>query len=860
LLRLAKLEGTKTVCALFQERFADSSRLFERFFWIDATDVVTANQGFEEVAKEAFPDREPGAISVQAVLNWMGALDEEWLLILDNATNKTAEKVIPPGNRGNILLTSRDQEIGLTLPPAAVAEVNDMEREDAITLLVKTAGHAVAYNPVIRDEAASVVDQLGCLALAVDQAGAYIRNLRLSIREYGRLLTSKKTDMFRDPRFKGAVRRNQAVYATFDISLKAITDYVKEYQGYVKGEDARNALKILRLICFYHNEAVMLEMFRRAAETRKRTPRDDMHFMGPGAESPQNLVELRDGVWDSEPLQYGLRILENFSLIKSDPAGQTVSMHVLVQAWARDSIEEEDRARHASRARIILFDSIPGKNELKDYRFRLRLSSHITAFLENTDIRLNDANIESFYDCKLGLVYNQMGKWDEAEAAFKAALNYRRGVAEFDDDWVLDVLRSLGHLYREAHRPADVEAVELEVVEARRNRIRKIEEYIAWETSLIESNAVETIATTRKRSEFGFLQSMHPVPGSAQQPDHARQESLNFARKQLKRNYISLSTAMYGLMMNHVVQSDWDLAERACIETMEVKRTWDPAGFQRCESVMQRIADLRAGRVERVLSVHGAEAALKNALAQYGENHADTLKALKNLIEAEIASDSAQNAEPHAVDYIMRCCEVFGEYHADSLEALTLHAALLEKLGDQIAAEEKYRECLRRAQRGLGIYHPTTVMLLIRIAGPILEQGRPDEAKLIILKAQELLTAVHGANHGLVTGLAPGVGFMLTRIQRFTTELAIGMADEVWKKRNARRQRDVPIADRDLLRWIKYNHLSEHWGDGTRPEEAYFTDRPPHITALFQDWELEEPSAQPESSTARDPDLAEEFL
>ena len=47
--------------------------------------------------------------SVESALQWMSHLSEEWLVVFDNADNPPSEviaKFIPPGNRGNILITS----------------------------------------------------------------------------------------------------------------------------------------------------------------------------------------------------------------------------------------------------------------------------------------------------------------------------------------------------------------------------------------------------------------------------------------------------------------------------------------------------------------------------------------------------------------------------------------------------------------------------------------------------------------------------------------------------------------------------------------------------------------------------------
>ena len=46
--------------------------------------------------------------SSQSALHWMACLQEEWIIVFDNADSapEVVEKFIPPGLRGNVLITS----------------------------------------------------------------------------------------------------------------------------------------------------------------------------------------------------------------------------------------------------------------------------------------------------------------------------------------------------------------------------------------------------------------------------------------------------------------------------------------------------------------------------------------------------------------------------------------------------------------------------------------------------------------------------------------------------------------------------------------------------------------------------------
>ncbi|KAF8808300.1 hypothetical protein BYT27DRAFT_7097312, partial [Phlegmacium glaucopus] len=80
--------------------------------------------------------------SVESVLQWISSLQEEWLIVFDNADDLPAEavdKFIPSCNRGNILITSRNQFMGRIVSFGNKIEIHEMEVADAIALLLKAS-------------------------------------------------------------------------------------------------------------------------------------------------------------------------------------------------------------------------------------------------------------------------------------------------------------------------------------------------------------------------------------------------------------------------------------------------------------------------------------------------------------------------------------------------------------------------------------------------------------------------------------------------------------------------------------------------------------------------------------------------
>jgi len=76
-----------------------------------------------------------------AYVHWLSEIDSNWLFVFDNADGKPnmISISLPPGNRRNVLITSRNPGMKCNVSRGAWIEVEDMEEEDAISLLLKAA-------------------------------------------------------------------------------------------------------------------------------------------------------------------------------------------------------------------------------------------------------------------------------------------------------------------------------------------------------------------------------------------------------------------------------------------------------------------------------------------------------------------------------------------------------------------------------------------------------------------------------------------------------------------------------------------------------------------------------------------------
>lgn len=855
------------------------SRLFKHIFWIDATDKVTAQQCYEDVASEAFPNKHTESVSMEEVKTWMGNLESEWLLVLDNSNEDDMRQFLPPGKTGNILYTSRRRDLAAALPPQCIANVNDMEHDDAITLLLLTAGH-LTYNQELRAEASPVVTELGCLPLAIDQAGAYIRNMGHSLSDYLALFRSQRDHLLRDPDFKGLLRnprfngadpRNQAVYATFDISYNALHVMMEKHEGSRKGEDARNALNILRLICFYHNESLMVGMFGRAAGWRYKQSENISCPLSHGKNTLENLVAVQDRAWDSDPVMFGIMVLEHFSLAKWDHSHLHVSMHVLVHDWAKNSIGKKDMAHRAEFAKAILFDSLPYGSKVEDLYFRRRIYPHVEAclrranlnqgesivstgsksFQDNNDIVQSESDmLGAIYNAKLGVLYKQRGQFGQARKAFNQSIELSKFELGYDHEFTLKSMGLLADLEESLGVLGEAEFLLLQVKELRERRIddiikcryrRKLKNDKSRQIARVLGNVKRPRLKQSVATEDGGAQE-HAISraDAIARDDAIAQEDDNKVVKGLREKNAEIFGSLAEI---YVSQSLFDAAEEALNSCIKISKELSPEGNPAAERSLQRIRDFRNGEGSiSPPSAEGARASLQENIEKHGYYHKKTFMALETLARVELEAGNIKAAEEAANEFILACGDTYGEDSRESLGALMLFTDILTNTKQYIIAEEWRRFLLAHSQRVLGKDHPYTIECLFKLGISLPLQGRVDEGLMITTKALAIEEARLGATHFKAIAQREALEHLKTVRQRVHPINAVLSARDAIMNYHIHNGEDYvgnPEMEED---WVKHNHLAQYhvqWGEAL-PEMVYFTERPPLITSLFLAEEQEE--------------------
>lgn len=286
--------------------------------------------------------------SFQGAKSWLQETSHSWLLILDNADDPTFDYslYLPTAWKGHILITSRVPKCA-NLQTAGKGHYERLSEETAIELLFKASKIDLSMYSTHDTDARNIVDLLGCHALAIVLAGAFISQGISDLGDYAKTFQKQRQrilDISPDlerPRYGN-------VYATFEVSAT----YLKDLSG--RGNQiATDALELLNCYAFMTFANFPEKAFEEAWRNSKILCGD----VQPGAEeeiydlSPWHKSHLPNfmrqdlfGDLDMISLRNAQSLLASLSIIVLDVPAHTTSMHPVTHMWARDRLEMEENS------------------------------------------------------------------------------------------------------------------------------------------------------------------------------------------------------------------------------------------------------------------------------------------------------------------------------------------------------------------------------------------------------------------------------------------------------------------------------------------------------------------------------------
>ena len=381
--------------------------------WINASSPSTVIQSYRAISRLISPGNEMGNEDSQTLLqvrNQIGKWTGRWLLVFDNYDNpkaftSQAIRDYIPCQGGHILFTSRHKDSSRL---GCCVDISRMTEGESVELLLQATSTSET------SEAVEVAATLGYLALALDQAGAYIRarGLRLSqfIAHYKRrkkIVLEEIPDEWEYRNFQTPENeRLLSAFTTWEMSLDLI-------KGTSKKEEEQK-VHFLTLASFLDPYQISERYFRAYSAV-------DTNWM----------ELLRNGAeWDTDKLGDLLAEFQRLSLIQSFKRRENdhaFSIHPLICDWMKFRKGTETTSRV-----IELTNLLAAFVRTHDFNYlplevNQETTRHIDAWVEATENILQDfyKTIFTMHNESIGLfalAYWNQGRYEEAEQLYLRAL------------------------------------------------------------------------------------------------------------------------------------------------------------------------------------------------------------------------------------------------------------------------------------------------------------------------------------------------------------------------------------------------------------------------------------------------------
>ncbi|CCA75867.1 related to tetratricopeptide repeat domain protein-Neosartorya fischeri [Serendipita indica DSM 11827] len=174
----------------------EHERSFSRVIVVDASSQSQLEADLERSIRSLGP--EYSKMTWKDAVAYLDGKEKDWLLFVDNADPPGLDlrPYLPCSINGATLITTRNSACVAYAPDGAI-HVGGLEENEAVNLLHTAAN----ITPISDAESLEIVRELGMLALAITQAGAYIRKTRSlhtyleTFRQYRDRLLRKKPDI-----------------------------------------------------------------------------------------------------------------------------------------------------------------------------------------------------------------------------------------------------------------------------------------------------------------------------------------------------------------------------------------------------------------------------------------------------------------------------------------------------------------------------------------------------------------------------------------------------------------------------------------------------------------------------------------
>ena len=269
-------------------------------FWVRADSHELLVQEFQKIAENLKIAVSPQN-AVSTVRQWLQKeAGADWVMIFDNADDiSILADFLPLGTNGGTIISSRDPRLGDSIASKAIS-VDVLSRDESIQLLQRRARLTETT------EIETLVDLLGELPLALEQAAAYIRERHISVAQFIKLFRSCPKSRVLSRKITATRYTNsESVFATISIALEELK------------ANNRLAVELLMVASFFDGQDLSFDLLTGCLNSEAS--------LSSGSEA-LDLLDALEG-------------LESSALVIRKPRKSSIWIHVLVQAIVLEQLE-----------------------------------------------------------------------------------------------------------------------------------------------------------------------------------------------------------------------------------------------------------------------------------------------------------------------------------------------------------------------------------------------------------------------------------------------------------------------------------------------------------------------------------------
>ena len=437
---LGGIGKTQTAIEYAYRYFYDES-IYEWAFWVRADTELNIVTGLAELARSL--DLGEGKLDelAERARRWLETHDR-WLLIFDNADDpKLLEPWMPKNLQGWVLLTSRAKRF-VSLGIKAPIELKAFSQQESIEFLQERCDR-VSLDAAELAALAALAQELAGLPLALEQAGAYLRQMQVSFAVYWRHYQRRRLEL---------LERGKPETGEYPTSVA--TTWLLNFEQVEQRSPA--SVPILRLSAVLSGDEIDEQLLLVCAEE----------------------FGLTDST-DELDLAEQLAALADFSLIERERETASYSIHRMVQAVVWHGLTATERQDWMLRAIAGLNAVFPDVEKFENWAVCGRLVPHVQAVAARQSDETLKTTDWALLLSRAGYYLSQQGRYEQAEPLYLQVLELTRFLLGEQHPDVATSLNHLAGLYESQGRYEQAEPLYLQALELRRSLLGEQHPHVA---------------------------------------------------------------------------------------------------------------------------------------------------------------------------------------------------------------------------------------------------------------------------------------------------------------------------------------------------------------------------------------------